>query len=197
MGSDIRRSLAIGAVLAAACAVPAQAEIYSNERFSESGSDDFEECGLQLHSEFEATGRDLTRTGKHASDTAFFGHFQIDAVETVTNTANGKFYTFELRNLIHDTKAVPQEEEHVFVFDTIEVGQPVTVRDMTGEIRVRDRGQVRYTYSFDTLGNDGEDGNPAPGGEILEDLDLKLAGPHPQFVMSEEEWCGLVVNMIG
>ena len=190
MSSSIKRSLAIAAVLAAAWAVPAQAEIYSNERFSEAGSELFEECGMQLRLDYEFSGRELVRTGKHDLETAFFGHFQIETLEKVTNTANGKFYTLERLNLIKDVKAVPQGGT-LFVFDTIEVGQPITVTDMNGVIRVRDRGQARYTYLFDTTGDD------VPGGNTLEDLDLKLAGQHPFFVMSEEEWCGLVNDMIG
>ena len=196
MGSCIRRSVAIAAVLAAACAAPAQAEIYSNEKFSETGSEEFEECGMQLRNDFEFTIRDLTRTGKGKLDTAFLGNFAVDGFQTITNTANDKFFTIERHVLNKDTKAVPQGGT-LFVFDSIEAGQPFTVTDMNGEIRIRDRGQLRFTYLFDTEGNDGPDGNPAPGGIAFEDLDVKVAGPHPRFEMSEEEWCSLMLDMIG
>jgi hypothetical protein len=196
MGSSIRRSVAIAAVLAAACAAPAQAEIYSNEKFSDTGSEEFEECGLQLRNDFEFALRDLTRTGKGKFDTAFFGNFAVDGFQTITNLANGKFYTIERHVLNKDTKAVPQGGT-LFVFDSIEAGQRFTVTDMNGEIRIRERGQLRFTYLFDTEGNDGDDGNPAPGGTVLEDLDVKVAGPHASFEMTEEEWCSLVGDMIG
>jgi hypothetical protein len=68
---------------------------------------------------------------------------------------------------------------------------------MNGEVRIRERGQLRFTYLFDTGGNDGPDGNPAPGGTWLGDLDVKVAGPHAGFEMSEEEWCSLEVDMVG
>jgi hypothetical protein len=196
MSSSIRRSLAIAAVLAAAWAVPAQAEIYENIREAGSFSEDFEECGKQLRSDVVFSASSLTRTGKHDLDTAFFGHFQVDFVDTITNLANGKFYTIEGHVLNKDVKAIAQGGT-LFVFDTIEVGRPFTVTDMSGETRIRERGQLRFTYLFDTLGNDGPDGTPVPGGITLEDLDVKVAGPHAGFEMTEEEWCQLQDDMIG
>jgi hypothetical protein len=71
------------------------------------------------------------------------------------------------------------------------------VTDMSGETRIRERGQLRFTYLFDTLGNDGPDGTPVPGGETIEDLSVKVAGPHAGFEMTEEEWCALQDDMIG
>ena len=65
------------------------------------------------------------------------------------------------------------------MFDSIEAGQRFTVTDMNGEIRIRERGQLRFTYLFDTEGNDGDDGNPAPGGTVLEELDVRVAAPMP------------------
>ena len=196
MGSRIGRPLAIAAVLALAWAVPAQAERYEHSRDSGTETDFFEECGKQLRSDVVFSAKSITRTGKHELATAFFGHLQVDFVETVTNLANGKFYTVEGHVLNKDVKAVPQGGT-LFVFDTIEVGRPFTVTDMSGETRIRERGQLRFTYLFDTEGNDGPDGNPAPGGNTLEDLSVKVAGPHAGFDMTEEEWCELQDDMIG
>lgn len=196
MGSSIRRSLAIGAVLAAASAVPAHAERYEHSRESGTSSETFEECGKQLRNDSVFSAKSITRTGKHDLDTAFFGHFQVDFVDTITNLANGKFYTVEGHSMSKDTKAVPQGGT-LFVFDTIEVGRPFTVTDMSGEIRIRERGQLRFKYLFDTGGNDGPDGNPAPGGTTLVDLSVKVAGPHAGFEMTEAEWCELQDDMIG
>ena len=196
MSASIRRSLAIAAVLAAAWAVPAQAELYEHHVESGTETENFEECGKQLRMDTVYSAKSLTRTGKHDLETAFFGHFQVDYVDTITNLANGKYYTIEGHVLNKDVKAVP-EDGTLFVFDTIEVGRPFTVTDMSGETRIRERGQLRYTYLFDTQGNDGPDGNPAPGGISLEDLSVKVAGPHAGFSMTEEEWCELQDDMIG
>ena len=196
MSSTIKRSLAIASALVAAGAVPAQAELYEHSRESGTGTEFFEECGKQLRSNGVYSAKSITRTGKHDLNTAFFGHFQVDFVDTITNLANGKFYTIEGHVLNKDVKAVPQGGT-LFVFDTIEVGQPFTVTDMSGETRIRERGQLRFTYLFDTEGNDGPDGNPAPGGNTLEDLSVKVAGPHAGFDMTEQEWCELQDDMIG
>jgi hypothetical protein len=196
MSSSIRRSLAVAAVLAAAWAVPAQAEIYEHSRESGTFSEEFEECGKQLRNDVVFSSKSITRTGKGELATAFFGHFQVDFVDTITNLANGKFYTVEGHSMAKDTKAVPQGGT-LFVFDTIEVGQPFTLRDMSGRTVIRERGQLRFTYLFDTGGNDGPDGNPAPGGTSLEDLDVKIAGPHDGFELTEEEWCELQDDLIG
>ena len=44
---------------------------------------------------------------------------------------------------------------------------------MTGRIVSRDRGVIRETYLFDTLGD------ATPGGLFLETLGLRVSGPHP------------------
>jgi hypothetical protein len=60
-------------------------------------------------------------------------------------------------------------------FTTIVAGQPILIRDMTGRVVSRDRGVIRETYLFDTLGDD------TPGGLYLEQLGLLVSGPHPLF----------------
>ena len=49
------------------------------------------------------------------------------------------------------------------MFETIEAGQRFTVRDMSGETLIRERGQLRFTYLFDTEGNDRPGGHPRWG----------------------------------
>ncbi len=159
MGSSLRRSLAIAAVLAAAWAVPAQAEIYEHERFAGTESNEFEECGMQLRSDVEFSATSITRVGKHKLDTAFFGHFMVDFVDTVTNLANGKFFTVEGNVLNKDVKA-ERVSGSIFKFVTIEAGRPFTLTDMSGETVIRERGQLRFTYLFDTEGDDIPGGLP-------------------------------------
>src|SRR5262245_57581082 len=104
--SKIRRSLVIAAVLAVAVAVPAQAKLYEHVRVSETFSEEFEECGKQLRADVTYSAKSLTRAGKHDLESAFFGHWQVDGVETITNLANGKWYTVEHHSMAKDTKAV-------------------------------------------------------------------------------------------
>jgi len=51
----------------------------------------------------------------------------------------------------------------------------VAVRGVARDVIVRDRGVIRHTYLFDTLGH-GE-----PGGEFIEETQTSVHGPHPGF----------------
>jgi hypothetical protein len=62
---------------------------------------------------------------------------------------------------------------------------------MTGAVVLRNRGVIRTTILFDTLGDD------TPGGVTLEELDVSVAGPHPGFFMDEDGFCTLVQDLIG
>ena len=164
MSSSIRRSLAIAAVLAAAWAVPAQAERYENIRESARAARSSRSAASSSAGLVFST-RTITRTGKHELETAFFGHFQVDAVTTVTNLANGKFYTVE-RHSVQGHQGGPAGRVALRV--RLDRGRPpFTLKDMSGETVIRERGQLRFTYLFDT---EGRGWNPAPGGITLEDL---------------------------
>ena len=68
------------------------------------------------------------------------------------------------------------------MFTTIDAGQPIRIRDMTGRVVSRDRGVIRETYLFDTLGVSGVNDIPvgtlravllyhvAPGERFAEDV---------------------------
>jgi hypothetical protein len=49
------------------------------------------------------------------------------------------------------------------------------IEDSSGRVVVRDRGNIRHTALFDTLG-DGE-----PGGIFIEETHTVVRGPHPAF----------------
>ena len=53
---------------------------------------------------------------------------------------------------------------------------------------LRDRGAITTTYLFDTLGDD------VPGGDFIEELDVRISGPHPGFGPPD---CAGVNNLIG
>jgi hypothetical protein len=167
--------------------VPAQAKPYEHASFADTEIQEFEECGKHLRSEFVYEATSIIRAGKHDLDTAFFGHFMLDAVDTITNLENGKFLTIEIHAMTKDVQA-ERVSGSIFESVTIEVGQPFTLRDMSGEIVIRDRGQLRFTYLFDTEGDD------VPGGIFIEELSVKVAGPHAGFEM---EWCEVMDDLIG
>ena len=76
----------------------------------------------------------------------------------------------------------------IFVFRMIFAGQPILIRDMTGRVVSRDRGVLRETSLFDTLGDD------TPGGVYLEQLGLLVSGPHPLLPgeFNEDAFCAIV-----
>ena len=71
---------------------------------------------------------------------------------------------------------------------TIFVGQPILIRDMSGRVVSRDRGVIRVTYLWDTLGDD------TPGGRVRRALGLLVGGPHPLLAgdFDEEAFCAIV-----
>jgi hypothetical protein len=87
------------------------------------------------------------------------------------------------------TAASPSPQgPRVGIAATIDAGQPIRIRDMTGRVVSRDRGVIRETYLFDTLGDD------TPGGLYLEQLGLRVSGPHPLLpgFFDEEAFCAIV-----
>jgi hypothetical protein len=56
---------------------------------------------------------------------------------------------------------------------------------------LRDRGVIRTTILFDTLGDE------TPGGEFLDEIDVEVSGPHPGFFLDEGQFCEVVLDLIG
>ena len=181
---------ALALVMLAWAALPAQAQVIDRERFEFSFNDEPSElCGLAVLQDSEVTGTAHVRVGKGKVDAAFFAHVTFQYTDTFTNTANGKFLTIEGHAVFQETKAIPVEGT-VFRFIDVEAGQIVVLRDSSGRVVLRDRGAIRSSILFDTLGDD------TPGGEELEDrVTIRLAGPHPSF--DEDAFCAAVEDLIG
>ncbi len=185
--------LAVASLLAMVPTTPASATMYViNQPFEFQDSHDFDpsdSCGLSLHDDFHVAGTQSIRTGTGALATAFFQHTHVHSVETVTNTGNGKFVTIEADYVTQDVKAT-QVSGSIFQFVTHQVGQPFVVKDMNGRVISRDRGNLTFTYLFDTGGDN------VPGGTFIADVSLRVAGPHPAF-FADPLPCDVVVALIG
>lgn len=172
-------------------AVPAHATMFQKvEPYSGVDVEDFTDCGVSIHDVFMFSGKFSIRSGKGDLTTAFFGHNIFSNFETLTNTANGKFFTISAKGLGIDVKAT-HVEGSIFQFVTNTAGQPFVIRDMSGAVVLRDRGVVSETYLFDTRGDS------VPGGDFLMDVSVRVAGPHPGFFLDEAGFCDLVANLIG
>ena len=187
------RSLATASALALALiagALPAQAEVINHQRFADSFSDDFELCAIPVHRDGQESGFFLQRVGTGDLDTLYFAHINVTTTETITNPANGKFLVIESHQVIQETRAVPVEGT-IFQVSDVSAGQPFVLKDMTGAIVLHNRGAVRGTILFDTLGDD------TPGGVVLEVIDVRISGPHPELDIDEDTFCALVQDLIG
>jgi hypothetical protein len=75
--------------------------------------------------------------GKGDLASAFFEINNYEAMSTLTNEANGNFVQIEHNGVVHDTKG-PLVSGSIYMFTTIEAGQPIRTRDMTGRVVSRD-----------------------------------------------------------
>jgi hypothetical protein len=165
----------------------AQGTIFERFRFvDEPYSFEEEICGIDLQIEGTASGHGIVRTGKGKLATAFFGHTNFAYSETWT-AANGLFVTVTGNANLNEVKAVPLGD-NLFRFTDIEAGQPFRLYDSQGNLLLRDRGVIRSSYVFDTLGD------ATPGGEVVEEFDPLIRGPHPGFF--DETLCPVLVPLL-
>ena len=170
-----RRLLGLVLALAALVAVPAaQATTFERIRL-DAVPYAFEEvqCGIEVQVEGTVSGLVNLRAGKGDKATAYFEHDVIAYRETWT-APNGRFVTVTGKSSFNDVKAVPLGDS-LFRFTLVEAGQPFRLFDSDGNLLIRDRGGVRFTIIFDTLG----DGTP--GAIVVEELEPSVRGPHPGF----------------
>jgi hypothetical protein len=186
----IGAAIAVAAIVVTATAGTADATIVERGSYADGFEETLEICGLNIHLAVEFSGSYSIREGKNRSDDAFFLSDHYSALDTYTNLDNGKFLTISHDRVFQDIKAT-RVDGSIFEFVTHEVGQPYVVRDMDGNVVLRDRGAITMTYLFDTLGDD------VPGGVWIEDLDLRIAGPHPGWFLTPEDECAGLLALVG
>ena len=188
-----RRYVAMPAVLATmvvtAAAVPAQATVFDKGHFTFEESEQEDVCGIAVRHDFAISGHFRNRTGKGDLDQAFFGQSTVRITDTWTNVATGAWFTNEARITGMDVKATPLGG-NVFEFTYRESG-PGVVRDMDGNLVLRDTGAIWMRVVFDTLGDS------TPGGDFLDETVLRVSGPHPGFEQDEATFCATVHELIG
>ena len=191
----LRRCVAIAGTLAVlgvmAGAVPAQATIFDRGTFSFEESVEEDLCGIEVRRDSTGSTKFVTRTGKGKLDQAFFGREVFEFSDTFTNLATGAFFTIDGHGTFRDVKATPVGGT-VFEFNVLVSGPINIVRDMKGNVVLRDRGAIWQTFLLDTLGDS------QPGGELLAESFDRVSGPHPLFPdMDEAAFCVMVHDLIG
>jgi hypothetical protein len=183
LGKTLAATLAITALAAAS----APAAVYEKGRFSdEPFSYGYDRCGFEVQVTGTASGGFRLREGKGPDDTLFFALDRIAYDEIHTNVETGAWFRMTGRFTSNETSAT-RVEGSVFEVRQIRAGAGRTILDAAGNVVSRDRGVVRSTFLFDTQGDD------VPGGEMVRQLDLQLAGSHESF----ERFCEIATALIG
>ena len=182
-----RGFLLVGALVAAMAVGGPSAGATVIQRVHYSGADQFtdDECGFTLNIASTFYGQALLRVDKGGQ--AFLVKDTFHYRDVLTNPDTGQWFVATGHGTFHDIKATLVEGT-IYQFVAVEAGQPFAIEDSDGNIVLRDRGMIRHTYLFDTLG-DGQ-----PGGEDIGEIDTVLHGPHPSF---NEDFCEIAAELTG
>jgi hypothetical protein len=168
-----RRVAALLAGLAlATLAGPASATVVDRTHYAGTDAFSYDDCGFDVDATVEFGGTFQARAGKGDEAGAFFGHNQYWSREVDTRRSDGRTLVISANGVSQDTRAV-HVEGSVFEFTSVNAGQPFVVSDASGRALMRDRGSIRETILFDTLGDD------VPGGVFIDSVSFRVNGPHP------------------
>jgi hypothetical protein len=150
----------------------ASATVIGHQHFSDTYSFSYDDCGFPVDGTGQVSGQDLLRVLPGGQ--AFLDINRQTFREVHTNVETGKWFVVRGNALYHEIRGT-RVEGNIYEFTSILSGQPFVIEDSSGHVVVRDRGMVRQTFLFDTLG----DG--VPGGEFLGFTSTVVHGPHPGF----------------
>ena len=179
-------ALAAMAVLAFG-AGPAGATVVEKGFYSGTDSSSFDDCGFRLDVESTFSGHFVLRAVKGGE--AFLGKDNFRFRDVLTNPKTGEWFVVRGNGLFSEIKAT-QVSGNIYEFVAIEAGQPFVLEDSAGHVIVRDRGVIRHTALFDTLG-DGE-----PSAELIEETHTSVRGPHPGFA-EDFPFCEIAAQLTG
>ncbi|HYI20371.1 MAG TPA: hypothetical protein VD836_16755 [Solirubrobacteraceae bacterium] len=176
-------------VAAGALALPATAQATIHERgtWEDAFTETYDDCGFPIELSGQAGGDFRLREGKRHSDQAFLVLDRFAYQELHVNPATGDFFTIRGRGIFNEVTARPYDGT-VLEFRVVEAGQLFTVRDAAGDVVLRDRGSITFSYLFDTLGDS------MPGGEFVADVGDRVNGLHPS---DDLDFCAMAAELIG
>jgi hypothetical protein len=166
---------------------PAAATVIGQAHYSGTDSFSFDDCGFTLDGESTFYGQALLRVDKGGE--AFFVKDTFWYRDVLTNPDTGKWFVVRGHGVFHEIKATLVSGT-IYEFVAIEAGQPFILEDAKGNVIARDRGVIRHTALFDTLG----DGTP--GAEFIEETSTVVHGPHPGFA-DDFPFCEIAAELTG
>ena len=165
----------------------ASATVIAQEHYSGTDFYSFDDCGFTINGQSDFYGQALIRVDQGGE--AFFVKDKFWYRDVLTNAETGKWFVMRGNALFHEIKAT-QISGTIYEFVAIEAGQPFVIEDSAGNVIVRDRGVIRHTALFDTLG----DGTP--GAVFLEETHTAVHGPHPGFA-DDFPFCEIAAELTG
>lgn len=186
MRNRARRTLATAAAFTAVAAAAAPASVIEKGRIVD-GSYGFDyDCGFPVQVAGIASGNFRLREGTGDDATAFFSLDRISFREIHTNAQTGEWFSVS-GHFANNEVSATRIEGSLFEFRIIKAGPVAVIEDSDGNLVSRDLGALRLTVLFDT------GGDQEPGGELVELVDIDLAGPHPTF----GRLCDVATELIG
>ena len=186
MKKKVRFTLAIAVALTSVGAATAPAAVVEKGQLVNEPYGFSYDCGFPVEVTGVASGNFRLREGAGDDATAFFSLERISFREIHTNPQTGEWFSLS-GHFANNEVSATRVEGSLFEFRIIKAGQVAVIKDSDGALFARDRGVVRRTILFDT------DGDQEPGGELVEVVELHLAGPHPTF----DRLCDVASELIG
>jgi hypothetical protein len=186
MQNRLRLTIAVAAALTSLAAAAAPAAVVEKGRLVDEPYGFSYDCGFPVEVAGVASGNFRLREGAGDDATAFFALDRISFREIHTNPQTGEWFSLS-GHFANNEVSATRVEGSLFEFRIIKAGQVAVIRDSDGDLVSRDRGVIRRTILFDT------GGDQEPGGELVDLVDLRLAGPHPSF----DRLCDVAAELIG
>jgi hypothetical protein len=184
-------SASVATLALALGAAPASARPLESYPYDVTDAYSFDDCGFPVDEVDHFTGDYTVKDSTPKTGGEYFRvHNRYRFTYVLTNADTGVWIRIEASgNFREGPGTVVSDDGRVVRYVTKESGAFQTVYDSSGAVLARDRGTITVEYTFDSLG-DGQ-----PGGDILSEKLVKVAGPHP--VYDEPDGCALLTDWIG
>lgn len=168
---------------------PALAAPLEKEHYQDSFTREFDCDGITLREDVSVEGLFMLKQGRAGDPTPYLSDNYQYSKRVTADPDTGRWFTVEGNGLYKDRK-ITLVEGTTYQFDAMEAGQPFVVRDMNGEVVLRDRGLLHTRFQVDTKGDaDLSNDEFVPGSwELVADR-----GSHPGFYI---DYCQMAKDLL-